>query len=83
MKNHVSNYLFDKEKPLHKEIEYVNTTFRDTKLFIDPVLIEIGISDFCLNAKNQSLLNQYNKIVKEKYKSLMLSDETLDNILYN
>ena len=34
-------------------------------------------------AKNQSLLNQYNKIVKEKYKSLMLSDETLDNILYN
>lgn len=67
MKNHVTNYLFDKEKPLHKEIEFVNTTFRDTKLFIDPVLIEIGISDFCLNAK-EIIADFFKEFYKAYYK---------------
>lgn len=48
----ISEYLTDKKEISHKKIDFVNTrTERDTKLFIDPVLIELGETEFCEKAK--------------------------------
>lgn len=48
----ISNSLFNQNSISHSKIDFVNTTVsRDTRLFIDPVLIEIGQSDFCKRAK--------------------------------
>jgi len=42
MDKHISEYLLNKKCPKHEVLDFVNTTFKDTKLFIDPVLIEVG-----------------------------------------
>lgn len=48
----IANHIFKANYPKHKEISFVNTKISgDTMLFIDPVLIETGVSDFCLKAK--------------------------------
>ncbi len=52
MDKHISEYLLNKKHPKHEVLDFVNTTFKDTKLFIDPVLIEVGNSNFCSKAQN-------------------------------
>ncbi len=50
--NNISKDLLKNNKPMHKTIDFVNTPIsKDIKLFIDPVLIEIGDSKFCEKAK--------------------------------
>ena len=52
MNNRISNYFVKANTINHSQIEYVNTPIMsDAKLFIDPVLIETGISSFCKTAK--------------------------------
>lgn len=52
MTKNISDYLFAQHNPKHNQIDFLNiTTVRDVKLFIDPVLIEIGESNFCKCAK--------------------------------
>ncbi len=48
----ISEVLIKTNFPCHKEIEFVNTkTNGDVLLFIDPVLIDVGQTDFCKKAK--------------------------------
>lgn len=55
----ISKILLNNDKPPHKELDFVNTSLiGDTKLFIDPVLIEIGNSNFCKRA---------NKVIKDYF----------------
>lgn len=52
MQTKISEYLLNTKNPAHHTIDFVNTTInRDIKLFIDPILIEIGTSAFCKKAK--------------------------------
>lgn len=51
---HISEFLFSKQTPKHKDIDFVNSFInRDIKLFIDPVLIQIGDSSFCNKVKDK------------------------------
>ena len=51
-KKNISDHLLKVHSPKHEEISFVNTKVNsDTTLFIDPVLIEIGTSNFCNRAK--------------------------------
>lgn len=55
MSENITNYLIKLNEPMHKTIDFVNTpTSRDVQLFIDPVLIEIGDSEFCEDAKKKT-----------------------------
>lgn len=48
----ISNFLFNNSKPNHEDIDFVNINInQDTRLFLDPVLIDIGKSSFCIKAK--------------------------------
>ena len=48
----ISNFLNGKNNPSHNELDFINTNTKcDTTLFIDPVLIELGNTDFCEKAK--------------------------------
>lgn len=77
MSQNIANYLIKLNKPMHKNLYFVNTPIsKDVQLFIDPVLIEIGDSKFCEVAKKKTadffreLHNAYyvlNDIHKKKY----------------
>ncbi len=55
MTKQISYYLLSNNKVKHKMIDFVNTSIlHDTKLFVDPVLIEVGSSTFCGVAKNKT-----------------------------
>ncbi len=70
MVNRISNILTGVVTPSHKHIQYVNTrSVGDTLLFLDPVLIEIGKTDFCKKAKivlKDFFANFYNAYYVEK-----------------
>ena len=69
----ISNSLFNQNLIPHSKIDFVNTTVsRDTRLFIDPVLIEIGQSDFCKKAKSISA-DFFNQLYSAYYTT---NDET-------
>ena len=51
----ISNFLNGKNNPSHNELDFINTNTKcDTTLFIDPVLIELGNTDFCEKAKKSN-----------------------------
>ena len=55
MSQNIANYLIKLDKPMHKTLDFVNTPIsKDVRLFIDPVLIEIGDSKFCEVAKKKT-----------------------------
>ena len=51
----ITNFLNGKNNPSHNELDFINTNTKcDTTLFIDPVLIELGNTDFCVKAKKSN-----------------------------
>lgn len=69
----ISSILIKENSPSHKDIEFVNTkTSIDIKLFIDPVLIEVGSTDFCLKAK--VVLDDF---FKEFYKAYFVDNNNI------
>ena len=67
MIDRISNYLTKNNSPLHNQIDFVNIALtKDTRLFIDPVLIDIGDTNFCKKAK--LITNDYfNKLFEAYY----------------
>ena len=64
---HMSDFLFSKHTPKHKDIDFVNSFInRDIELFIDPVLIQIGDSSFCNKVKNK-LEDYFRELFKAYY----------------
>lgn len=80
MSQNIANCLIKLDKPMHKTLDFVNTPIsKDVRLFIDPVLIEIGDSKFCEVAKKKTadffseLHNAYYVTNNEAHKRVLLS----------
>ena len=66
MDNRISNYLIKNNMPRHNQIDFVNISVqKDTHLFIDPVLIDTGNTEFCKEAK--IITNGYFNALYETY----------------
>lgn len=69
-KKNISTELLKTNSPSHKDIEFINTKISgDTKLFLDPALIDIGKSEFCTKAK--PVLDDF---FKEFYKAYFVNN---------
>lgn len=75
----ISNFLNGKNNPSHNELDFINTNTKcDTTLFIDPVLIELGNTDFCEKAKKvtkdyfDKLFDVYYDDIKDNQKRYLL-----------
>ena len=67
MKENISKHLTNNNRPKHETIDFVNTPLLcDVRLFIDPVLIEIGTSAFCEKAKEKTS-DFFNKLYMAYY----------------
>lgn len=75
----ISNFLMGKNNPSHNELDFINTNTKcDSTLFIDPVLIELGNTDFCVKAKKvtkdyfDKLFDVYYNDIKDNQKRYLL-----------
>ncbi|MBE7057077.1 MAG: hypothetical protein E7388_06540 [Ruminococcaceae bacterium] len=67
----ISSILIKENSPSHQDIEFVNSNISgDIRLFIDPVLIEVGKTDFCTKAK--LVLDDF---FKEFYKAYFIDND--------